>query len=144
MRCASSTIARAFAVLKPSARTAVMSTVAMSSGSGKALCRGAGLPEPFCEPVEQLDPYVEGELLTGDGIDEAFEQAWEARRLEASEALHQRTKVRVALRSEVEVAQVDVEAEHSPKRRGDLLTGLHAGWSVATDTRSRGASRGAV
>jgi hypothetical protein len=73
------------------------------------------MPVAFGEPVDQLDLDGEGELLTGDGVGQAFEQAREPRRLDASEPLRQRAQMGVVLRSAVEVAQVGIEAEPAPK-----------------------------
>ena len=69
--------------------------------------RHEGRPRPcrsvrHGEPVEQADTDREGELLTGDRVDDALEQRRKPRRLQAAEARGQRAQERVALGEAVE------------------------------------------
>ena len=54
------------------------------------------------EPVEQADAEGEGELLTGNRVDETLEQSRKTRRLDSAEARGQRAQERVALGEAVE------------------------------------------
>ena len=50
---------------------------------------GKAEAESLGQPVDQQNPYVERELLTGDGIDQRFKETWKAGRLDPGELVHE-------------------------------------------------------
>jgi hypothetical protein len=116
---AASTSARALAVLKPSSRRARGSTPSISEGSGPAGGVPSDGPECLGQPVQHGDDNRERQLLAGDRVRQALEDGREIGGL-ARDISPPTEPERVAFRSLVEVAQVDVDADHVVEHRRDV------------------------
>ena len=78
-------------------------------------------PARVSQAVEQCDTDRERELLAGDGVRQTLEDCGEPRWLDAAVPLYQWAEDVIAFHAPVEVAEVDVEAEHPIEHCRDFV-----------------------
>src|SRR5438094_6891334 len=70
------------------------------------------------QPVEQLKPHLDGELLAGERIEERLEEGRESRRLDPAKTFDERSELPIAAGEPIEARQIHPEAERALEHRG--------------------------